>query len=355
MTYEHLPHYFSGKRVFLTGHTGFKGTWLLLWLKELGATVKGYALAPETPDNLYIRVGGDQLCDSVIADIRDHERIVGEMRAFRPDYVFHLAAQPLVRLSYDLPAATFAINAVGTAHVLDGVRALDHSCTVVCVTTDKVYDNREWHYPYRESDRLGGYDPYSASKACAELIIDSYRNSFFHPDRYEAHGIGLASARAGNVIGGGDWARDRIVPDIVRALQANQPILIRNPAAVRPWQHVLEPIGAYLHLATRLVDDANQYGGSWNFGPQSGDTLTVKELVNLALSCWGSGTYTTPQLANQPHEAGLLALDIHKAKRVLGWQPKLDAATAVARTIDWYRNEGTLAYTQAQIREYAAE
>jgi CDP-glucose 4,6-dehydratase len=242
-----------------------------------------------------------------------------------------------VRLSYEIPSDTFAINAIGTAYVVDAVRKLTKPCAVVLITTDKVYENREWHYPYRETDRLGGYDPYSASKACAELIISSYRNSFFNPEGYSKHLKSIASARAGNVIGGGDWAKDRIIPDIVRALSKNESIEVRNPNAVRPWQHVLEPIGGYLHLGTKMVDDPIKYANAWNFGPLAEDNLTVGSLVEIAIKAWGKGDYKTPILTNQPHEAGLLKLDISKTVSELGWQPKYNSRKAIELTLEWYK------------------
>ncbi|HAK80318.1 MAG TPA: CDP-glucose 4,6-dehydratase [Runella sp.] len=336
MNYQHLPNYYQGKRVFLTGHTGFKGSWLLYWLHLLGAEVKGYALAPQQEIDLYHTIQGDQLCESVIADIRDPNRLQQELLAFEPDFVFHLAAQPLVRLSYEIPSETFAVNAIGTAYVLDALRLLKKPCTVVLITTDKVYENQEWHYPYRENDRLGGYDPYSASKACAELVINSYRNCFFNPKEYTTHQKSIASARAGNVIGGGDWAKDRIIPDIVRALSKEEPITVRNPAAVRPWQHVLEPLGGYLHLGTKMVEHPVEFADAWNFGPVAEDNLTVEELVTIALKTWGKGDYQKPNLMGQPHEAGLLKLDISKTINILGWKPKYNAMEAIQITLDWY-------------------
>lgn len=351
MNYLHLSDYYKGKRVFLTGHTGFKGSWLLYWLHLLGAEVKGYSLAPQTEQDLYYTVQGDQLCDSVIADIRDRERLEVELLAFEPDFVFHLAAQPLVRLSYEIPSETFAVNAIGTAYVLDALRLLKKPCTVVLITTDKVYENKEWHYPYRETDRLGGYDPYSASKACAELVISSYRNCFFNPKNFSTHKKSIAVARAGNVIGGGDWAKDRIIPDIVRALSKDESITVRNPNAVRPWQHVLEPLGGYLHLGTKMADDPIQFADSWNFGPLPADNLSVEELVTIALHSWGKGEYQKPTLTGEPHEAGLLKLDINKTMNVLGWKPKYMAATAIQNTLDWYKRKlyGEEDITQSQI------
>lgn len=337
MDYQHLTQYYRNKRVFLTGHTGFKGSWLLYWLHMLGADVKGYALPPAHELDLYNVIQGDRLCQSIIGDIRDRDLLMKEIRDFRPDVVLHLAAQPLVRLSYDIPADTFAVNAIGTAYVLDGVRQLENPCTTILVTTDKVYENKEWHYPYRESDRLGGYDPYSASKACAELVISSYRNSFFNNAYLSKHGKAIASARAGNVIGGGDWSKDRIIPDLVRALTNDEPVSVRNPHAIRPWQHVLEPLGGYLHLGTKMMDDPAAFSESWNFGPHAEDNLTVEELVNIGLEVWGSGSYRRSEAIGQPHEAGLLKLDISKTVNALHWKPKYTAKTSIFDTLDWYK------------------
>jgi CDP-glucose 4,6-dehydratase len=329
---------YAGKKVFLTGHTGFKGSWLLAWLHQLGAQVKGYALAPDTTPNLYTLLEGDSLCESVIADLCQRDTLEQALLDFQPDFVFHLAAQPLVRLSYEQPVETFQVNAIGTAYLLEAVRKLAKPCTVVLITTDKVYENKEWVYPYRETDRLGGYDPYSASKACAELVINSYVQSFFNPAAFAQHQKGIAVGRAGNVIGGGDWAKDRIIPDIVRALQAGQPVQVRNPNAVRPWQHVLEPLGGYLLLGARLAAEPQSFGGAWNFGPHLEDALRVADLVNIGLSVWGMGSYETPQLTAQPHEAGLLKLDISKAINELAWHPKYSAKQSILKTLDWYRS-----------------
>lgn len=328
---------YKGKKVFLTGHTGFKGSWLLYWLHMLGADVRGYALAPDSTPSLFELLGGGQLCDSIIADLNDRTALEKAVLDFEPDFIFHLAAQPLVRLSYDIPVETFATNALGTANLLDTVRRLEKPCSVVLITTDKVYENREWVYPYRETDRLGGYDPYSASKACAEIVINCYAQSFFNPATYEQHHKGIAVGRAGNVIGGGDWAKDRIIPDIVRALSADQPVQVRNPVAIRPWQHVLEPLGGYLLLGARLAAEPTLYTGAWNFGPHLQDTLPVSELVSEALIAWGGGKYETPVLNGQPHEAGLLKLDISKAINNLGWQPRYSAAESIRNTIAWYK------------------
>ena len=354
---KNIATYFKGKKVFLTGHTGFKGSWLLSWLHLLGAEIKGYALAPENDLDLYNQIKGDTLCNSVIADIRDLERLKKEVLDFQPDYVFHLAAQPLVRLSYDIPVDTFAVNAIGTANVLEALRFLLKPCIAVMITTDKVYHNQEEHYFYNEKDRLGGYDPYSASKAAAEIVIDSYRKSFFNPLQYSKHHKSISVARAGNVIGGGDWAKDRIIPDIIRALTNKETIQVRNPTAIRPWQHVLEPLSGYLTLAAKQSVDAVKFAEAFNFGPYPTDNLTVKEIVEEAIDIWGSGQYEQPILKDAPHEAGLLQLDINKAISVLDWKPKYLAKEAIEKTIDWYKAyqlnpDQSFNYTINQINEY---
>ena len=347
---------YQGKRVFLTGHTGFKGSWLLYWLHLLGAEVKGYALEAEA-HGLYIDIEGDRLCHSVLADIRDSARLQREIVEFQPDFIFHLAAQPLVRRSYEIPAETFEVNTLGTAYVLDAVRQLPNPCAVILITTDKVYENKEWPYPYRESDRLGGYDPYSASKATAELVIASYRNSFFNPATFSEHQKTIASARAGNVIGGGDWSKDRIIPDIIRALQNDVAIPVRNPKAIRPWQHVLEPLSGYLLLGSRMVDNPVAFGGAWNFGPSAADCLTVQELVETAIAVWGKGRYEVIKSETEPHEAGLLKLDINKTQTELEWNPKYNSTQAIQLTLDWFKcsseHRDRLAdFTKDQIQQY---
>lgn len=328
---------YKGKRVLLTGHTGFKGSWMLTWLKQLGAIVQGYALSPENENDLYNQIEGDKLCDSVIADIRDKEKLAGTILDFQPDFIFHLAAQPLVRRSYEIPLYTFEVNVNGTAHLLEAVRGLEKPCNVVIVTTDKVYENKETDYSYKETDKLGGYDPYSASKGAAEIVVSSYRDSFFNAGNFDKHQKAIATARAGNVIGGGDWAKDRILPDIVRALLADQPVMVRNPEAIRPWQHVLEPLSGYLLLGAKLKEDPIQYSGSWNFGPQADDVLTVGQLVEHAIRFFGAGSYKVSGSIHQPHEAGLLKLDISRAKTQLGWQPKLSATRSIEETVQGYK------------------
>ena len=357
-----LQSYYKGKKVFITGHTGFKGSWLMAWLHQLGATVKGYALTPEYSECLFNILEPLQLGESIIADIRNKEKLKEEILSFQPDYIFHLAAQPLVRRSYQIPAETFEVNAIGTANLLEAVNLLTNKCSVIIITTDKVYENKEQDILYNEQDLLGGYDPYSASKACTEMVVNAFRNSFFNVDKIGQHKKGIVSVRAGNVIGGGDFSDDRIVPDIIKALKNKKTIEVRNPGAVRPWQHVLEPLGGYLLLGGLLNDDPVKYSGAYNFGPNPEDHLTVKELVEMAIATWQSGDLPTGQAGwkdtgdkYQVHEANLLKLDISKAKKMLNWQPKLNAATAIAWTIEWYTKTDAVAdFTFKQINEYMA-
>ncbi|MFT7155573.1 MAG: CDP-glucose 4,6-dehydratase [Parvicella sp.] len=338
VSFEQLKTIYAGKKVFLTGHTGFKGSWMLKTLHLLGAEVTGYSLAPQTGDDLFHLIKGDTLCHSIIADIRDAAHLKQSITDCQPDFIFHLAAQPLVRLSYDMPSETFEVNAIGTANLLEGVKELRKECSVILITTDKVYHNEEWLYPYRESDRLGGYDPYSASKACAELIIDSFRNSFFHPKDYHNHKKGIAVVRAGNVIGGGDWSKDRLIPDLARAFGNGKKLLVRNPKSVRPWQHVLEPVIGYLLLGQYVEQEPFQYSTAFNFGPESSDAISVNEMVKLSIEVWGDGTYESIANTGEPHEAGLLKLDISKVKNLLNWSPRFAAKEAVTFTLDWYKN-----------------
>lgn len=328
---------YAGKKVFVTGHTGFKGSWLTVWLEKLGATVTGYALKPNTNPSLYKSILAQLKFDSIIADIRDKEKLKREILSFQPDYIFHLAAYPLVLESYNQPVETFEVNTIGTANVLEAVRHLTTPCSVVVITTDKVYHNQEWHYPYRENEMLGGYDPYSASKAAAEIVAASFRASFFNPKDFSRHKKGIATARAGNVIGGGDYSKDRIVPDIFRALKAGMPVPVRNPSAVRPWQHVLEPLFGYLLLGAKLRQSGEKFSTAYNFGPLSTDNWLVIDLVRLAIKEWGAGSFETPKQKQGPHEAQLLKLDINKAATELEWMPQWTAHEAIQHTIDWYK------------------
>ena len=346
--------FYKGKKVFVTGHTGFKGAWLITWLHLLGATVKGYALTTQNNKDLFNTIAPEIAIENVFADIRDKVRLQEEIGNFQPDFVFHLAAQALVRRSYEIPSETFEINAVGTANVLEAVNKLSNKCTVIVITTDKVYHNKETDYHYKETDELGGYDPYSASKAATEIVVNSFRNSFFNPQKYSTHQKALASVRAGNVIGGGDWNKDRIIPDIIRSLVADEPIAVRNPSAVRPWQHVLEPVNGYLLLGILLHKDAQFFSGAYNFGPLPTDHLPVNKLVDIAVNCWGSGEWIDTSESTHLHEANLLQLDITKATTVLNWKPKLTSTQAIEWTIGWYKQsqEDLFDYTLMQIKNY---
>jgi CDP-glucose 4,6-dehydratase len=325
--------------VLVTGHTGFKGSWLSLWLQELGAVVTGYALAPATTPSLFelARVGSCMGSASKLADVRDAVALAAALDAAQPDVVFHLAAQALVRDSYIDPIGTYATNVMGTANVLEAVRRHPSVKAVVVVTSDKCYENREWAWGYRETEALGGHDPYSSSKACAELVTQAYRRSFFQPD---AHPARLATARAGNVIGGGDWAKDRLVPDVLSAFAAGRPVALRHPHATRPWQHVLEPLSGYLLLAERLTARAPGVDEAFNLGPSDEGVQTVQQVVDGLAQRWGGDVRWELSDGQHPHEAGLLKLDIAKARAVLGWKPQLSFEEALHWTVDWYRAHG---------------
>jgi CDP-glucose 4,6-dehydratase len=325
-----MPDFWRGKRVLLTGHTGFKGAWLALWLHKVGAKVIGVSLPPGTTPNNFNLANIESLTESHFCDIRDAAALAALIDRAQPEIVFHLAAQALVRASYRDPLATFATNIQGTANVLDAVRAVDSVRVVVAITTDKVYHNLEQPYPYRETDLLGGHDPYSASKAAAEIVIASYRDSYLAEKN-----IAVASARAGNVIGGGDWSEDRLIPDAIRAWNANQPLQIRRPQAIRPWQHVLEPLSGYITLAEKLWQQP-ALAGAYNFGPETHDSATVREFVQLSQSAYGKGKVSWGDGCEGPHEARWLALEIAKARTVLGVQPTWSLFEAVQRTMHWY-------------------
>jgi len=345
---------FAGRTVLVTGHTGFKGAWLSLWLKELGANVVGYALSPNDEPCLYSQLGLEKLVDSRIGDVRNAALLEKTVRETRPEIVFHLAAQSLVRLSYEQPAETFATNVQGTANLLDAVRRTSSVRACQVITTDKCYENLETARAYREDDRLGGRDPYSASKACAEFVVSSYRNSFF-----PTGAVSVSSARAGNVIGGGDWARDRLIPDCVRALAAGQPALVRNPRSVRPWQFVLEPLSGYLRLAALQFAEPARFAEAWNFGPEAGDSRTAAQVADLVVRAWGSGRWTSPNAdPAAPHEAGQLRLDSGKARERLQWRPVYNVEESLARSVAWYRASretgfDARAFSRRQISEYS--
>lgn len=330
--------FWRGRRVFVTGHTGFKGGWLSLWLECLGAEVTGYALAPASSPNLYESADVARgLKESIFADIRDLNRLCGVIRVARPEVVIHMAAQPLVRFSYADPIETYSVNVVGTVTLLEAIRRAGGVRAVVSVTSDKCYENREWVWGYRESDPMGGFDPYSSSKGCAELATAAMRASFFHPAAWSEHKVAVASARAGNVIGGGDWAEDRLVPDLIRAFTTGRAAAVRRPEAVRPWQHVLEPLSGYLVLAQRLVEDGAAYAEGWNFGPEESDAREVGWLAKRVSELWGEGARCEGDRGVHPHEATFLKLDCSKASARLGWRPRWKLDRALEETVAWYR------------------
>lgn len=330
--------FWKNKRVFITGHTGFKGSWLCLWLHRMGAKISGYALRPPTDPSLFELAEIRKITNTIIADIRDFGKLRNVIESEKPEIVFHMAAQPLVRDSYKVPVDTYEINLMGTVNLLEAIRLHGGSVrALVNITTDKVYENREWIWGYRENERLGGYDPYSNSKACSELVTAAYRNSYFSAAEYKQHKIAVATARAGNVIGGGDWASDRLVPDCMRALLRGETIKVRNPNAVRPWQHVLESLNGYLCLAQKLYGDGSQYAEAWNFGPDDKDCRTVEFLVKELCKQWGERAQYSIIDSDGPHEAGYLKLDCSKALIALKWKPKWNLQKAIENTIEWFK------------------
>lgn len=333
--------FWTGKTVFLTGHTGFKGSWLSLWLQSLGAKVVGYALQPPTNPSLFEVARVADGMTSIEGDIRDLTQLVAAMAEHQPEIVIHMAAQPLVRYSYRDPVETYSTNVMGTVNVLEAVRQAGSVRVVVNITSDKCYDNREWVWGYRENEPMGGYDPYSSSKGCAELVASAYRNSFFTPNEFDRHGVAMASVRAGNVIGGGDWAEDRLIPDIMRAITRGEPVHIRNPHAIRPWQHVLEPLAGYLLLAQKLWEEGVAYGEGWNFGPNSEDAKPVSWIVEKLTKTWGEGASWVLDGGDHPHEAHYLKLDCSKAKARLEWQPRWRLDYTLSAIVDWHQAHGT--------------
>ena len=327
----------KGRRVFLTGHTGFKGGWMALWLTQMGATVCGYSLAPPSEPSLFevARIG--ECVHHIEADICELQRLRASMQDFAPDVVFHLAAQSLVRRSYAEPVLTYATNVMGTVNVLDSIRHTASVKAAVLITTDKCYENREWQWGYRENDRLGGHDPYSNSKACSELVSAAYRDSFFSPDKLGTHGVAVATARAGNVIGGGDWAVDRLVPDLIRGFVAGEQVAIRNPHAIRPWQHVLEPIRGYIQLAERLLARDASFTSAWNFGPSEEDARPVEWIVRELAKQWSSDASWFIDKGVHPHEATYLKLDCTRAHNLLGWRPTLTLSSALQFIVEWFK------------------
>ena len=348
----------ENRRVYITGHTGFKGSWMTLWLASLGAKIHGYALPPESEPNLFSIARVSECVEHEVGDIRNLAEMESSVAAFKPEVVFHMAAQPLVRRSYADPIGTYSTNVLGTAHVLDIIRRAPSVRAVVIITSDKCYENREWLWGYREQDRLGGFDPYSNSKACAELVTEAYRNSYFLPARFAEHKVAVATARAGNVIGGGDWAEGRLIPDLVRGFLSGKPAAIRNPAAIRPWQHVLEPLAGYIVLAAHLLQDGAGFASAWNFGPAEEDAWTVGRIADALADLFGGEARWAHEIAENPHEASCLKLDASKARVMLGWRPVLpieEALRWVAEwVVSWRQGADMQAFTLRQISEYQA-
>jgi len=329
---------YKNRRVLITGHTGFKGGWLSVWLKEVGAKVIGYSLPPPTKPNLFEAINLKDKIEHIIGDIRDEKYILTIMEKYEPEFIFHLAAQPLVRFSYKEPKLTYETNILGTVNLLEAVRKTKSVKVCVIITSDKCYENKEWIYGYREIDPLGGYDPYSSSKGCAELITASYRNSFFNPQNYgKMHQVALSSVRAGNVIGGGDWGEDRLIPDCIKSFSQNKAVVIRNPQATRPWQYVLEPLSGYLLLGALMYENGKEYSSEWNFGPNDESIIKVEDLLKYLIKQWGSGVYQL-DISNQVYEANFLKLDISKAYTFLGWKPIYNIYEAIEKTIKWYKS-----------------
>ena len=348
--------FWHGKRVLLTGHTGFKGSWLSLWLQSMGAKVIGYALTPPTNPSLFEVANVGLGMTSIIGDIRDLAHLQKVFAEHHPEIVIHMAAQPLVRYSYLEPVETYSTNVMGVVNLLEAIRQTKSVQAVVNVTTDKCYENREWAWGYRENEAMGGFDPYSSSKGCAELVTAAYRNSYFHPEKYHEHGVAIATGRAGNVIGGGDWAEDRLIPDTMRAIVSGQPVNIRNPHSIRPWQHVLEPLSGYLLLAQRLYEEGPAFAEAWNFGPNDDDAKPVDWILDKLTNTWGEAASWKLDKGEHPHEAHYLKLDCSKAKSRLQWQPKWSLATAIEEICVWHKAHTAGADMQAmclhQIKQY---
>ncbi|MFV0378021.1 MAG: CDP-glucose 4,6-dehydratase [Mangrovibacterium sp.] len=329
--------FYKNRKVFVTGHTGFKGSWICLLLSELGADVYGYALEPSTKPSLFEEARIGDLMTSYIGDVRDLDRLTQVLAQVQPEIVIHMAAQPLVRDSYKVPVETYSINVMGTVHLLEACRYTESVKAIVNVTTDKCYENKEWHWGYRENEPMGGYDPYSNSKGCSELVTSAYRNSYFNPNNYHIHGVAVASARAGNVIGGGDWANDRLIPDFVRSISKGEKLNIRSPYAIRPWQHVLEPLCGYLTLAAKLATDGPRYASAWNFGSDDDDTRNVEWVTKTICELWSREAAYSIDNKPQPHEANYLKLDCSKAKAELNWFPKWTIQRALESIVSWHK------------------
>lgn len=352
------PSFWKDKKVFITGHTGFKGGWLSLWLQEMGALVKGYSLSAPTTPSLFEEAKVWSGLSSEEGDIRDFTHLRQAIASFQPEIVFHMAAQPLVRLSYDEPMETYSTNVMGTVYLLEAVKQVGGVKAVVNITSDKCYENREWVWGYRENEAMGGYDPYSNSKGCAELVASSYRQSFFNEDKYKEHGCALASVRAGNVIGGGDWADDRLIPDMLMAFSNEKAVEIRSPHAIRPWQHVLEPLSGYITVAEHLYEQGPVFAEGWNFGPKDEDAKPVSWIVDRLTSLWGPSAQWHLSEGDHPHEAHYLKLDCSKAKMRLNWEPVWDLSTTLEKIVTWQKawlnKENMHQYTVNEIKEYMA-
>jgi CDP-glucose 4,6-dehydratase len=350
--------FFENKKILITGHSGFKGGWLTKILHGMGASIMGISLPPKTKDDFYNTTKLEKYCLTEYFNILEKAKLSSKIIQFEPDIIFHLAAQPLVRYSYNYPEETFSTNVIGTLNILDSLKEIKNKVAVVIVTTDKVYQNLEWSYPYRENDRLGGYDPYSASKACAELVVRAYRQSYFNLDMYDKHEKSLATVRAGNVIGGGDWSQDRLLPDIMRSIRNGEKIVIRNPNAIRPWQHVLEPLWGYIELSEKLYNLPKRYSGEWNFGPFPEDSLRVENLVKNILEIMGKGDCKIEESPSSLHEAQVLKLDISKSLNNLDWKPRLLPMQALEWTANWYKkyfenmDSDMSIFTEYQIETY---
>lgn len=348
--------FWKGRKVLITGHTGFKGSWLSILLNKLGSDVYGYALDPPTDPSLFVEAKVGELLTSQIGDIRDYEKLSGFIRLCQPEIIIHMAAQPLVRESYRNPVETYEVNVIGTVKLFEAARHVPGIKVIINVTTDKCYENKEWYWGYRENEPMGGFDPYSNSKGCSELVTSAFRDSFFNPNEHVQHGVAVASARAGNVIGGGDWAADRLIPDFVRAITRGEKLKIRNPSAIRPWQHVLEPLSGYLSLAYNLYSEGPRFTGAWNFGPDDSDTHNVEWIAKTLCDNWGDGAAYEIDDGLHPHEASYLKLDCSKAKAELGWIPRWGIETSLKATVDWNKariaGKDMRSYTEAQIMTF---
>ena len=354
--FKQLKDFYSGKKILITGHTGFKGSWMCFLLNKMEADIYGYALEPPTKPSLYKLISIGKICESTIADIRNYEKLKQKIESIKPEIVIHMAAQSLVRESYNNPKETYEVNVIGTVNLFEAIRHVKGIKAIVNVTSDKCYQNRDWHWGYRENEPMGGYDPYSNSKGCSELVTSSYRYSFFNPKEYSKHGLALASARAGNVIGGGDWAANRLIPDFIRAVLRKEKIRIRCPFSIRPWQHVFEPLTGYMMLAKKLYEEGTKYANAWNFGPDASDERNVKWIIEFLCRIWGNGASYEIDEHPQPYEVSYLKLDCSKAKAELQWVPRWNIETALEMVVNWtkaFQNEKDLeAISNQQIEVY---